>query len=80
MTQNPPPQPSPARGEGEKENSLPLDAGGRGAGGERAIDANEFASPACSAHEMDPAYMWAERRGGWLARAFSLLRRRRMPR
>jgi hypothetical protein len=38
----------------------------------------EFASPACYAHEMDPAYLWAEprRREGWLRRAMRLLRRR----
>ena len=44
---------------------------------EEAPGSDEFASPACSAHEMDPAYMWAERRVGWLARALSFLRSRR---
>jgi hypothetical protein len=47
------------------------------------VDASEsdFASPACSAHEMDPAYMWAEprRRAGWLRRLLDRLRPRSQP-
>jgi hypothetical protein len=40
---------------------------------------NEFASPACYAHEMDPAYMWAspQRRPSLLRRILTLLRRGR---
>ena len=38
----------------------------------------EFASPSCYAHEMDPAYMWAEprRRERWLRRVLRRLMRR----
>jgi hypothetical protein len=37
----------------------------------------EFASPACSAHEMDPAYMWAspQPRPSLLRRILTLFRR-----
>jgi len=40
---------------------------------------NEFASPACYAHEMDPAYMWAapQRRPSLLWRIIALLKRSR---
>jgi hypothetical protein len=45
------------------------------------LQADEFASPACSAHEMDPAYMWAEprRQEGWLRRFLSRWRSRVQP-
>ena len=41
----------------------------------------EFASPACYAHEMDPAFMWAEprRRDGWLRRVLRRLTRPGQP-
>lgn len=58
----------------------------RGEGGEGVMERvegseNELASPACYAHEMDPAYMWAEprRRAGWLLRLLDRLRRRSQP-
>jgi hypothetical protein len=35
---------------------------------------NELASPACYAHEMDPAYMWAQpQRRSWLRRLLGRL-------
>ncbi|MDF2763991.1 MAG: hypothetical protein K0S81_985 [Rhodospirillales bacterium] len=41
----------------------------------------EFSSPACYAHEMDPAYMWARqsRRVSWLRRVLDRLKPRRQP-
>ena len=59
--------PSPSRGEGGEGVKGQHDAGPEG----------EFASPACSAHEMDPAYMWAPpplKARGVKARALNVLR------
>jgi hypothetical protein len=75
-----PPHPEVRAERASKERTRAARDEKQGSKNEEALALDEFASPACSAHEMDPAYMWAERRVGWLARALSFLRSRRLRR